>query len=36
MIGAILEPGDFKDVYGNDPELPWHSARLKSRLTGAE
>ena len=35
-LGRRLEPGDFTDAIGNDPELPWHTARLKSRLTGAE
>jgi len=35
-IGRKLEPRDFANVYGSDPELPWHSPRLKSRLTGVE
>ena len=36
-IGRKLEPSDFANVYGSDPEyLPWNSARLKSRLTGVE
>jgi len=25
-----------KSSIGNDPDNPWHSARLKSRLTGVE
>jgi hypothetical protein len=35
-IGRKLEPSDFANVYGNDPDYPWHSVRLKSRLTGVE
>ena len=34
-IGRKLEPSDFANFPGNDPEMPWHCAKLKSRLTGA-
>ena len=28
-IGRKLEPRDFANVYGSDPELPWHSPKTQ-------
>ena len=35
-IGRSLTPDDFKDCPINDPDEPWHTPRLASRLAGTE